>query len=687
MKKFFTKIKDWFRRHKPSKRKLIQVYAALLYNANIKGFIAGDIYRGATKFMCVPGLNCYSCPGAVGACPLGALQNALAASGTRAPAYVFGIIILLGLILGRTVCGFLCPVGLGQELLYKIKTPKLRKSKFTYILSYLKYIVLVVLAVAIPLMFDKASGATVPGFCKYICPAGTFGGALTLIVNPNNDSTFMRLGSLFTWKFGVLVVFMVASVFIFRFFCRFFCPLGAIYGFFSKIALLGVKLDKNKCTDCGLCVNACKMDIKRVGDHECIQCGECISVCPTKAISWKGQKLFVHENAVGASAEEKPLAAFMKEETAVSQEPIANGAAAELALASVQPTAENVSAVRAKQQKRNFWLQLSAWIAALALLAGALVYYNFIDVPVKAEEGKICPEFTLPIYGSNERFSISETRGCITFVYFWRPNEGDEVLAELSETENRLLSDYGYKSKSVVISDSSANVVCGLIEQNGWKYTFVEDNGFVWKNLTQSIVRDEEEKQEYSSLMILDIEGRIRYQQWNSDMEGLLLDISKRALSGNKEGDICPDFTIKLYGEDDGEYKLTEKTYSPADTRGKVTVINFWATWCGGCVAEMPYFEQLHQKYPDRLSVIAIQGNEDRPVPKFIQDKNWVDYTLTFAQDNKEKNKCLTYELLDGGNAWPFTLVLNEQGIIVKRLPRGFASFKELDNIIAPYLG
>lgn len=103
MKKFFSKIKDWFKRHKPSKRKLIQVYAALLYNANIKGFLAGDIYQGATKFMCVPGLNCYSCPGAVGACPLGALQNALAASGTRAPAYVFGIIILLGLIDRKSV--------------------------------------------------------------------------------------------------------------------------------------------------------------------------------------------------------------------------------------------------------------------------------------------------------------------------------------------------------------------------------------------------------------------------------------------------------------------------------------------------------------------------------------------------------------------------------------------------------
>ena len=113
-KSFFIKIKDWFVRHKPSKRRLIQVYAALLYNANIKGFVNGRIYTGNTKYACVPGFNCYSCPGAVGACPLGSLQNALAASGTTAPYYVLGILALFGILLGRTICGFLCPVGLGQ---------------------------------------------------------------------------------------------------------------------------------------------------------------------------------------------------------------------------------------------------------------------------------------------------------------------------------------------------------------------------------------------------------------------------------------------------------------------------------------------------------------------------------------------------------------------------------------------
>lgn len=308
MKKFFKKIKEWFIRHKPSKRRIVQLYAALLYNANIKGFAEGKIYQGATKNVCVPGLNCYSCPGAVGSCPLGALQNALSASDTRLPAYIFGTIILFGLLLGRTICGWLCPIGLGQELLYKIKTPKLKKGKVTRILSYLKYVILIGLVLLIPLLF------AIPAFCEYICPAGTLEGGIGLLTNPENYKKLADLGPLFTWKFTVLVLVVVGSVFIFRMFCRFLCPLGALYGFFCRIAMLGVKLDKNKCNDCGLCISVCKMDVKKVGDHECIHCGACISACPAKAISWKGEKLFVRANDADAPAvtEIRPLDSMLK---------------------------------------------------------------------------------------------------------------------------------------------------------------------------------------------------------------------------------------------------------------------------------------------------------------------------------------------------------------------------------------
>ena len=287
MKKFFVKVKDWFIAHKPSKRRLIQLYAALLINANLKGFASGKIYTGNTKKICAPGLNCYSCPGAVMACPLGALQDSLAQSGKTVPSYILGILLLYGLLLGRLICGFLGPFGLIQELLYKIRTPKLRKSRFTRVLSFFKYVLLVIV-IAIPVIY-----AGIPSFCKYVCPAGTVEGAVSLLANIKNADLYGMLGYLFTWKFCLLVIFVVASTFIYRFFCRFICPLGAIYSLFNRFSLLGVKLDKNKCIDCGLCIQGCKMDIKHVGDHECINCGECISVCPVQAISWKGSQIFV----------------------------------------------------------------------------------------------------------------------------------------------------------------------------------------------------------------------------------------------------------------------------------------------------------------------------------------------------------------------------------------------------------
>lgn len=265
MKKILIKIKAL----KPSRRKIIQLYTALLFNANLKGFITGNIYQGNVKSMCIPGLNCYSCPGAVGACPLGSLQGSFSANKSTIY-YVFGILFLYGLLFGRMICGWLCPFGLIQELLYKIKTPKLKKSPATRILSYLKYIILVFFVFIVPITYAFRD-TPLPAFCKYICPAGTLEGGLGLLANKVNESYFSMLGPLFTWKFLLLVSITVASIFIFRMFCRFICPLGALYGLFNKISFFGVKINANKCTNCNLCVNHCKMDISTVGDHECIK--------------------------------------------------------------------------------------------------------------------------------------------------------------------------------------------------------------------------------------------------------------------------------------------------------------------------------------------------------------------------------------------------------------------------------
>ena len=277
---------------KPMTRRLIQLYSALLYNAHLKGFAEGQIYTGSLKSVCVPGLNCYSCPGAVAACPLGALQNAVAASADRPAFYVVGLLLLFGLLLGRVICGFLCPFGLLQELLHKIPTKKLKKSPATRKLSRMKYVILAVFVLVIPAWF-AIRHLPLPAFCKYICPAGTLEGAVFLVLHPANEALRAMTGGLFWWKVSVMVLVLSVCVLIYRAFCRFLCPLGALYGLFSRLALLGVRVDRTRCIDCDACVRVCPMDIRTVGDSECVHCGHCIDACPASAISFRAGKFIL----------------------------------------------------------------------------------------------------------------------------------------------------------------------------------------------------------------------------------------------------------------------------------------------------------------------------------------------------------------------------------------------------------
>ena len=283
--------------HRPATRRLIQLYSALLYNAHLKGFAEGRIYTGPLKSVCVPGLNCYSCPGAVGACPLGSLQNAVAASADRPAFYVVGLLMLFGLLLGRVICGFLCPFGLLQELLYKLPTRKAGKSPLTRRLSRVKYGILAVLVLAVPAWFALRR-VPLPAFCKVLCPAGTLEGAVLLLLHPANAELRAMTGGLFLWKLLLMLLILSACVFVFRAFCRFLCPLGAIYSFFSRLALLGVRIDADRCTGCGACVKACPMDIRSVGDGECVHCGSCIDLCPAKAISFRAGRIILRGPAI-----------------------------------------------------------------------------------------------------------------------------------------------------------------------------------------------------------------------------------------------------------------------------------------------------------------------------------------------------------------------------------------------------
>lgn len=266
---------------------MVQLGFTLATNGNLRGFYEGTIFRGNSKTVCVPGLNCYSCPGAFGACPLGSLQGMLAAPRMRFPYYVLGLLVVFGALLGRFVCGWLCPFGLAQDLLHRIPFfKKIKKLPGDRYLRYLKYVLLGLLIVALPIVARGEYGVGMPWFCKYVCPSGTLMAGIPLVLR--NPPLAAAAGTLFFWKVIVLVAVVGLSLLVWRPFCRYLCPLGAIYGCFNPIAAVRYRMDQSRCTSCGACQRACKMDLtpfQSPNHPECVRCGACIAACPHGALT------------------------------------------------------------------------------------------------------------------------------------------------------------------------------------------------------------------------------------------------------------------------------------------------------------------------------------------------------------------------------------------------------------------
>lgn len=269
----FSRMRGW-----------MQAGATLLTNIHLPNFFRGGIYQGKGKSVCVPGLNCYSCPAASGACPIGSFQAVVGSSKFGFSYYITGFLILLGVLLGRFICGFLCPFGWLQELLHKIPSKKLSTKKLKP-LTYLKYIILLLAVVLLPALAVNDVGMGDPFFCKYICPQGVLEGAIPLSLV--NEGIRAALGTLFVQKLFILLAVVALSILFYRPFCKWICPLGAFYALLNKISLLEIKMDEQKCVSCGKCAASCKMDVdvRKTPNHaECIRCGKCITACPAEAL-------------------------------------------------------------------------------------------------------------------------------------------------------------------------------------------------------------------------------------------------------------------------------------------------------------------------------------------------------------------------------------------------------------------
>jgi polyferredoxin len=283
---------------KQFRRLLTQFGFYLLQNPFIANYFSGKIYQGNIKLLCSPGLNCYSCPAAAVSCPIGATQYFLAGVRHRVSFYVTGFLLITGIVFGRFICAFACPMGFLQDILYMLKTPKLVRR--LRLLQYVKYIVLIVFVVILPLIItNKLSGLGQPWFCKSLCPSGTIFGAIPLLLK----NSFLRrfIGVQFVLKLTVAICITAAAVFVYRIFCRTLCPLGALYALFNKFSFLRLQCNREKCQSCGNCAKACQIRLYpafQADSPECVRCGRCVNVCAHNALIYRAGNYMTSRNGM-----------------------------------------------------------------------------------------------------------------------------------------------------------------------------------------------------------------------------------------------------------------------------------------------------------------------------------------------------------------------------------------------------
>lgn len=254
-------------KYKRKYRRTAQVGSLVVNNSYFFSFM---------KFCPTTGMNCYACPLSIGACPIGSLQHFMIIE--RIPFFLIGFFTLIGGFFGRMVCGWICPIGWLQEMIHKIPSPKL-KIRFRP-LRYLKYVILVVLVLLIP-YFTKD-----PWFSK-LCFVGTIEAGIPL--GMFDEEIRGMIGSFFFLKLVITAGLLTSFIFIKRSFCRFLCPLGAIYSIFNRFSFLHMKVDEG-CTKCNRCQDLCPVDIQiyeEPNSAECIRCLECtacshVSLCAGK---------------------------------------------------------------------------------------------------------------------------------------------------------------------------------------------------------------------------------------------------------------------------------------------------------------------------------------------------------------------------------------------------------------------
>ena len=220
------------------------------------------------------------------------------------------VLLFITVFLGRFFCGWICPMGTvidGFDSIARVKRKNEEFSRF----KWLKFSILVVVLLSASLSVQIAGFVDpIPLFSRTVV---TFLYPLFVLITDGFMGFLMSFGfleepifnlneslrgsilpiQLVPFQGGVLIAFLFIVILLLtyihrRFWCRNLCPLGALYGFFSRIRWYRRRVSDD-CTDCGLCRRKCRMgaiepDFKNTNHIECISCMDCQAICPVDAI-------------------------------------------------------------------------------------------------------------------------------------------------------------------------------------------------------------------------------------------------------------------------------------------------------------------------------------------------------------------------------------------------------------------
>ena len=123
-----------------------------------------------------------------------------------------------------------------------------------------------------------------------------------------------------------------------------------------------------------------------------------------------------------------------------------------------------------------------------------------------------------------------------------------------------------------------------------------------------------------------------------------------RGAKPSRIGKAAPDFTV-------GD---SAKSVRLADYRGKIVMVNFWASWCGPCIQETPALVALHHERPD-IAILGISIDEDPGAYRRFLERFHVDYTTVLDPDQTVAKKY-------GADGWPETYIIDRSGILRRKV-------------------